>query len=356
MQAIERLADKRRNWVEANRQNDFDEGILNLLTDLYPDNAHFIYELLQNAEDAHAQEVRFTLRSDAIEFQHDGAKPFSMNDVDAITSIGKSPKRDDTTNIGKFGVGFKAVFAYTETPEIQSGNIHFRINDIVVPEPIASSYSSDSFCKYTRFTLPFNNPGKSPERALSEIEKLLKRLDATSILFLTHIRKIEYLLPDSSCGYIERHEIDHNRIEIRVQQPCDHSPSSTFFLKYDKEIIVDDEEADTKIRKQKRCRIAIAYALSRKEGKGSASASAKLTHNSSSAAFVWKIEPIDSGRVCVYFPADKETSNLRFHIHAPFASTVARDSIRDAMETRHCATISPTCWPNPCTPFEIRDY
>ncbi len=35
------------------------------------------------------------------------------------------------------------------------------------------------------------------------------------------------------------------------------------------------------------------------------------------------------GRVCIYFPAEKETSNLRFHLHAPFASTVARDSVRD---------------------------
>ena len=32
--------------------------------------------------------------------------------------------------------------------------------------------------------------------------------------------------------------------------------------------------------------------------------------------------------MCIYFPAEKETSNLRFHLHAPFASTVARDSIR----------------------------
>ena len=35
------------------------------------------------------------------------------------------------------------------------------------------------------------------------------------------------------------------------------------------------------------------------------------------------------GQVSIYFPAEKETSKLRFHIHAPFASTVARDSVRD---------------------------
>ena len=43
----------------------------------------------------------------------------------------------------------------------------------------------------------------------------------------------------------------------------------------------------------------------------------------------WKIIPLDPGQVSIYFPAVKEPCNLRFHIHAPFASTVARDSVRD---------------------------
>lgn len=41
------------------------------------------------------------------------------------------------------------------------------------------------------------------------------------------------------------------------------------------------------------------------------------------------IVPLDQGDVSIYFPAVKESSGLKFHIHAPFASTVARDSVRD---------------------------
>ena len=61
-QAIKELAEKRRKWVEANRENGFEAGLKHLLTDLYPDNAHFVYELLQNAEDAHCARsaVHFT--------------------------------------------------------------------------------------------------------------------------------------------------------------------------------------------------------------------------------------------------------------------------------------------------------
>jgi Histidine kinase-, DNA gyrase B-, and HSP90-like ATPase len=162
--AIEKLAEKRRKWVEANRENGFDVGLKRLLTDLYPDNAHFIYELLQNAEDADAQTVRFILQEDRIEFEHDGKKLFKIENVDAITSIGFSTKRDDATSIGKFGVGFKAVFAYTETPQIESGDVHFRIRDMVVPEPDIFSRRSQTGGMQTRFILPFDNPKNSALR------------------------------------------------------------------------------------------------------------------------------------------------------------------------------------------------
>ena len=119
-EAIHQLSKKRQKWVEANRENDFEDGIKRLLTDLYPDNAHFIYELLQNAEDAKASEVQFVLNTDSIEFEHNGSQLFSISDVESITNIGKTTKKDDPTSIGKFGVGFKAVFAYTSTPEIKS--------------------------------------------------------------------------------------------------------------------------------------------------------------------------------------------------------------------------------------------
>lgn len=49
---LRKLQQRRLNWVAASRENRFEGGIKRLLADLYPDNAHFIYELLQNANDA----------------------------------------------------------------------------------------------------------------------------------------------------------------------------------------------------------------------------------------------------------------------------------------------------------------
>ena len=36
-------------------------GLKTLVSQIYPDEAHFIYELLQNAEDAQATEVEFSI-------------------------------------------------------------------------------------------------------------------------------------------------------------------------------------------------------------------------------------------------------------------------------------------------------
>lgn len=315
----------RREWVNANRKNGFDEGIKRLLTDLYPDNAHFVYELLQNAEDARAQEVRFILLEDRIEFEHNGDKLFTMQDVDAITSIGFSTKRDDVTSIGKFGVGFKAVFAYTDTPKINSGEYCFEIQDLVVPIQLSMPKKSKSGME-TRVTLPFNNPKKKSDQALREIEKLLKGLDASTLLFLTHIRKIEYHLPNSSLGTIERLELFENRFEIRVQHPNSLGTTSAWFLKFSETVEVTDQEISDSNRKNISCSIAVAFGLSQVLSKGEVK---KRNESDSVSSSEWQITPMNPGRVCIYFPADKETSNLRFHIHAPFASTVARDSVRD---------------------------
>ena len=179
------LRQKHLKWVEATREIGFDDGIKRLLKDLYPDNAHFIYELLQNAEDAQATEVRFILKEDGVEFEHNGDRLFSIQDVKAITSIGSSTKKDDPTNIGKFGVGFKAVFAYTETPEVASGEFHFRIRDLIVPDTDGLA-PCDLGEKETRFSFPFNNPQKPPEKARAEIESNLRQLDEGTLLFLSN--------------------------------------------------------------------------------------------------------------------------------------------------------------------------
>jgi len=311
---------KRKKWVEANRENNFESGIKRLLTDLYPDNAHFIYELLQNAEDAKATSVKFDLRTEEVIFEHNGERLFSIDDVDAITSIGISTKKDDHTSIGKFGVGFKAVYSYTKTPEILSGDYHFSIKDMVVPEEVGSTQSHDIGLA-TRIRLPFDNDKKNNTDAQSEIEENLCELDESTLLFLSNIDEIEYSLPDGSSGYLKRQELSEHHIAISIQHPNESEATTYNFLRFQKKVDIKDENEEIRS-----CLIAVAFKMVQALQKPDSSKSQRKIQSVNQD---WTVKPLDRGRVFIYFPAEKETSNLKFHLHAPFASTVARDSIRD---------------------------
>ena len=79
----------RMEYVQASRKNGADVGMKRLLTDLYPGRAHFIYELIQNADDAGATEVGFELKADRLCFSHNGKHLFNLDDIKSITNIGQ---------------------------------------------------------------------------------------------------------------------------------------------------------------------------------------------------------------------------------------------------------------------------
>lgn len=298
MTTFEELSARRRSYVDSARANGFEEGLRNLLSELYPDNAHFIYELLQNAEDAGAREVIFDLRSEGLQVEHDGNRLFDLRDIESITGIGQSTKKDDATTIGKFGVGFKAVFAYTETPVIHSGEHSFAIQDLFVPTRVAAAARSAR----TTFWFPFNRADKPVERAVSEVASALRDLSSATLLFLNNIQIIACSLPGGDEVLIDRVAVDEH--VIKIESVHDKGPASYWYR------ITGDVDVDGRSFPA-----AAAFELEAPsvQPKGPKS---------------FSVKPVN-GQVFIYFPAVKETSGLRFHIHAPFASTVARDSVRD---------------------------
>jgi len=148
---FKKLVKKRRVWVRSSKENNFDFN--NILSGLYNDPSHFIYEILQNAEDAGASSISFNLFSDHLVITHNSKKDFDFDDVDGITGIGISTKKDDLNKIGKFGIGFKSVFAITQSPIIESGQYHFQIDNFVLPKALSLNGNTG-----TTVRLPFNHP------------------------------------------------------------------------------------------------------------------------------------------------------------------------------------------------------
>ncbi len=300
MNFIENLREKRLNWIKANRENGFEDGIRNLLTELYPDNAHFIYELLQNAEDAQATKVKFVLNQEGLSFLHNGRRQFSEDDIESITSIGVSTKIGDFNQIGKFGVGFKSIFSYTDTPRIYSSKFSFEIHDLVCPKSIEQlPQFINGNNNSTFFWFPFNHKEKSKGKAFLEVKETLLSLPENTILFLQNIEEISWEISDESkeTGFIRRSKSKDNFFEI------DKNLNKSNWLLFKKE--VSGKEG---------LYIAIAF---------------KLIKEKDDFKFDRKIE---KGDVSIFFVAEKEISNLKFFIHAPFAATVARDSIQNKEE------------------------
>lgn len=73
---------------------------LERIIQLYTDKSHFVYELLQNAEDAGATEIRFVQYSDRLEVMHDG-KFFTTENLQGLCDIGQSDKVNDLNQIGR---------------------------------------------------------------------------------------------------------------------------------------------------------------------------------------------------------------------------------------------------------------
>lgn len=84
---------------------------LERIIQLYTDKSHFVYELLQNAEDAEAKSIKFIQYPDRLEVFHDG-RPFTSANLQGLCDIGKSDKVDNLNQIGEFGVGFKSVLHF----------------------------------------------------------------------------------------------------------------------------------------------------------------------------------------------------------------------------------------------------
>jgi len=284
------LINKRRRWVELSRENKFDFD--SILAGLYTDPSHFIYELLQNAEDEGAKKINIKLFNDKLEFYHDG-KDFDIEDIEGVTGIGISKKKDDLNVIGKFGVGFKSVFAITQTPYIFSGEYQIRIEDFVIPVPT----NSEEKIKNTLIRLPFNHKFRSPKDVFDITKKKIENLELTILLFLKNIEEVRWETPSSNGHYLKETKIIQEK--PRVKRVTLISTNTTEeYLVIERPIRIED----------KNLIVEVAFKLGKDE-KGKE---------------IIISEP--NSKLVVFFPTEKVTF-LNFLIQGPFKTTPNRENI-----------------------------
>lgn len=190
-------------------KDSLNHSIKTLAHDLYNKHTHFIFELIQNAED-NAYKKQGTYPP-YISFQFTKTDPtctpgsngaliiqnneigFQSDNVDAICEVGKTTKKKEQGYIGEKGIGFKSVFRVTGNPHIFSNGYHFCLPECdeetdlgyIVPQWIDTIPEGLNLSE-TYIILPLTKPDFGYEK----IEKMLRDIEPEVILFLSTLEEI----------------------------------------------------------------------------------------------------------------------------------------------------------------------
>ena len=275
-----------------------------LLPNLYGNRTHFIFEILQNTEDALAKRigwqgqrsVEFRVASSGLTISHFG-KPFDEADVCSICKIAKSNK--DVTDIGTFGIGFKSVYAYTDCPEIHSGLEHFAIETYVFPKAVDKRTLQ---AEETQIYISFREGETS---AAEEILKALQGLDMRVLLFLHEIDEISWSFNGEHCGSLLRREaiaMGHGARKVELLRRIDGQDDvEEEWLVFSREVFHGYQPAGC---------VELAFKLVQDNG----------------SAVGWAVEPAVDFPLVVFFPTVLQT-NLGFVVQGPYVTTPSRDNV-----------------------------
>ena len=283
------------------------KGYKDSVVEKYSDQAHFIYELLQNADDACAQNARFILEENRLIFAHDGTRLFSVSnpaneesdsnnktlgDINAITSIANSNKTE--ASIGKFGVGFKAVFQYTSTPHIYDPNFKFKIERFIVPSGLHEDFPGRR-PEETLFAFPFDHHERDASEAYEDISDKLMNL-SFPLLFLSQLKNIEFEFRNVIGLYGKSIKKTYTFGDTTVENVCLMQNAGNDIYEENLWLFSRLDEYD--------CKYAVGY-FTDTDG---------------------HLKAVNEPAFC-FFPT-KEVTGLNFILHAPFLLTDSREGIR----------------------------
>lgn len=294
-----------------------------LLAGHYSDSNHFVYELLQNAEDEQASKVVIEYYEDRLVFYHNG-EPFDEDDVRGVSSMLMGTKdRNSGQTIGRFGMGFKSVFKYTYQPEIYSDSEAFRIENYLLPVEIENNWNDrvehervvciknggKAFKPFwdaqhlTKIVIPFvkrtDNGELKPIDGKDVLDKL-QGLNVEILLFLTHIREL-YWMDKSTNKYARillRETTDDKHLVVCSIEGSAHGEKEEIskYLRY-KKIFDHPEMTDAEV--------SVAYKLNNRGD---------------------NINEMKDADIWVYFPT-RDNTELPFLIHGSFETAVSREKL-----------------------------
>ena len=129
---IQNLQKKRCNYNHPDQATSQANSLILLSSGIYTEEERFVFELLQNAVDAHSDSsstlnVRMVIQDGYFVFMHNGAA-FTERDIEGLCDVGNGNKMKDVKKIGYKGIGFKSVFMRSNHVVVESGGYCFKFD------------------------------------------------------------------------------------------------------------------------------------------------------------------------------------------------------------------------------------
>lgn len=241
---IDKIFTKKTGHTDPDNVMDISKALEALSSDLYTDTKRFIYELLQNADDAtendSKNQIAIRFFDDYLVFAHKG-KIFSDRDINGLCGVKYGTKTKDKTKTGYKGIGFKSVFGQSKEVMIYSNKEYFRFDktysfgwknewggtqkewesendrEFTWPWQLIPIYTEEGYVKeeITRFLASENfnvatilKIDKKNE-IINEVESLIK--NTNMFIFLRSIDKLDFF----GTEIIEVNNISNNEIVLK---------------------------------------------------------------------------------------------------------------------------------------------
>ncbi len=243
---IAEIAKKFSDYRDPEQRSTQARSVDKLAIDIYSSSEHFVYELIQNADDASDSVddacVKLFFAGEYLIASHNGRK-FSDEDIKAVCGIGDSQKINSQKTTGYKGIGFKSVFSRSDWVYISSNGFSFRFDknypnwDDTYPWqmiPIWTDKNSlpsvvKTIIDQTDHTVATVIKIKDLSTANDVKEKIFKLFEKTQIiLFLRHVKKIiikSELGTDSELIIERRNEVSNGFSKTSLWQNSKHESS-----------------------------------------------------------------------------------------------------------------------------------
>ncbi|XP_066271198.1 sacsin-like [Branchiostoma lanceolatum] len=357
----------------------------------YPDGGQILKELIQNAEDAEASEVRFlydrtqygtrTLHSPKLAPYQGPAlcayndACFTEEDWKNIQNTARSVKKGDPMKIGRFGLGFNSVYHLTDLPMILSGH-HVAIFDphesIFLTDGVrqrgriwhlqkdakeikrlqdqfspfknlfqgAEDPLKTGFFNGTIFRFPLRQTPSRLSKTIYDKKKVVDLFDSFKadgdivLLFMHHVRSINLMTREAT-----GHSATDYRVSMCSQSEQEREERFTTDVKEALKVKVDKRETVVST-----CRFSMAIdggptrdwlVTSYVKGRGISEEARELSEELSLLPWVGVAMPLSGdGRLdgrtfcCLPLPAGHESTGLPVHVHGFFGVSDNRRSLK----------------------------